>query len=220
MTDPINDDTATDGGEDSTEETTAAADGAGQQPEGQQESEKDYRTLYQETLTEKRRWERRAKDHAREAKTYRDKARKWDEAEAANQTEAEHNQARAEEAETRAKTALNSAIRAEIRAAAHGWAKPHDAPRYVDDWSRYVDEDGEIDTDAIAADVGAVLDERPYLASRAEPEARRGPSPDPGQGARGGVSIADQIRHAENQGDYREALRLKTEQLLGRNRQS
>lgn len=216
MTDPMNDDTTTDAGD--TKETAATADADGQPAEGQQESDKDYQTLYQEMLTEKRRWERRAKDAARDAKSLREKAKRWDEAEAANQSEAERNAARAEQAETRAKEVLNTAIRAEIRAAALGWASPQDAPRYVDDWSKYVGEDGEIDTDAIAADVAAVLKERPYLAAETEP-ARRGPSPDPSQGARGGVSIADQIRHAESTGDTREALRLKTEQLLGRRRQ-
>lgn len=173
---------------------------------------KDYRKLYEQTLAESRKWESRAKDNAA-------KAKKWDKAEEANQTEAERNQARAEEAENRAQAAVNSAVRAEIRAAAHGWASPMDAPRYLDDWSKYVGEDGEIDTDAIAADVAAVLTERPYLAAESEPT-RRGPSPDPSQGARGGLSIADQIRHAESTGDTREALRLKTEQLLGRSRQS
>lgn len=175
------------------------------------EPDKDWRKLYEQAVQQSRKWESRAKSNA-------DKAKQWDQAEEAQRSEAEKHQARAEEAEGRAHAAVNSAIRAEIRAAAHGWASPQDAPRYVDDWSKYVGEDGEIDTDAIAADVAAVLTERPYLAAETEPT-RRGPSPDPSQGARGGVSIADQIRHAESTGDTREALRLKTEQLLGRSRQ-
>lgn len=175
------------------------------------EPEKDYRKLYEQLLAQSRKWEDRAKRNA-------DKAKRLDEIEEANKSEADKQAARAQEAEDRAKAAQTAAINAEIRAAAHGWANPQDAPRYLDDKTQYVGEDGEIDLEAIANDVAAVLKERPYLAAGASESDRRGPSPDPGQGHRGGVSIADQIRHAENQGDYREALRLKSEQLLGRSR--
>lgn len=187
--------------------------GGQQQPssgtEGQQsteepeKSDKDYRKLYEQTLEQSRKWESRAKSNA-------DKAKKWDQAEEANKSEAERNATRAEQAETQAKKAVTAAINAEIKASAHGWADPNDAPRYLDDKQRYVGEDGEIDTQAIATDVAAVLKDRPHLARQQRGQG----SPDPGQGPRGGVSIADQIRDAENKGDTAEALRLKTEQML------
>jgi hypothetical protein len=169
-----------------------------------EQDEKDYQKLYEQAVAQSRKWESRAREN-------RNKAKQWDEAEEANRTEAEKSAARAEQAEARAKAALTAAVNAEIRAAAHGWTTPGDAPRYLDEKDRYVGEDGEIDVKAIAADVAAVLKDRPHLAAAT---GRRGPSPDAGQGARGGVSVADQISEAERKGDTREALRLKTAQLL------
>ncbi|MGW5741575.1 hypothetical protein [Amycolatopsis sp. NPDC003861] len=206
-------DTTTDAPADGGTTDTTQTDSTEQQrerPAGQstdttsQSDVKDYQKLYEQAVAQSRKWESRAKENT-------SKAKKWDEAEEANRTEAEKSAARAEQAEARAKTALTAAVNAEIRAAAHGWATPGDAPRYLDDKDRYVGEDGEIDVKAIAADVAAVLKERPHLAAST---GRRGPNPDAGQGARGGVSVADQISEAERKGDTREALRLKTQQLL------
>ncbi|GAB3459203.1 hypothetical protein [Actinophytocola sediminis] len=177
------------------------------QPE---ESTPDYQKLYEQLQGQARKWETRAKTNA-------DKAKKWDQTEAANRTEAEQATDRASQAEARAQTAITAAVNAEIRAAALGWANPADAPRYLDDKTKYVGEDGEIDTTAIAEDVAAVLTERPHLAAPSA-EKRRGPSPDPAQGSRGTATVAEQIRDAEKRGDHREALRLKTANMLGGNR--
>ncbi len=165
----------------------------------------DFEALYKQLQAQARKWETRAKDNA-------GKAKKWDEAEAANRTDVEQAADRAEKAEARAQAALTAAVSAEIRAAAHGWANPADAPRYLDDKTRYVGDVGEIDTTSIAEDVAAVLKDRPHLA--AAKDGKRGPAPDASQGARGGTSIADQIRVAERKGDHRAALALKTQQLL------
>jgi hypothetical protein len=179
---------------------------------GEAESTTDYRKLYEDTLSQSRKWEQRAKSNA-------SKAKKLDEIEAANRSESEQAAERAEQAEARAKSAVTAAVNAEIRAAAHGWANPGDAPRYLDDKDRYIGDDGEVDTDAIAVDVATVLKDRPYLAvSTTDSRGKRGPSPDPGQGARGGTSLAEQIRAAEAKGDHRAALRLKTQQLLAARR--
>ncbi|ONI87363.1 hypothetical protein ALI22I_23370, partial [Saccharothrix sp. ALI-22-I] len=101
---------------------------------------------------------------------------------------------------------------AEIRAAASGWADPTDAPRYLDDRDRYIGEDGRVDTAAIAADLAAVLAQRPHLARVDGP---RRPAPDPSQGQRqGGPSgIAEQIREAEARGDWATAISLKNQRL-------
>jgi hypothetical protein len=169
----------------------------------------DYKALYEQLQGQARKWETRAKANA-------DKAKKWDQTEAANRTEAEQAADRATQAEARAQAAITAAVNAEIRAAALGWANPADAPRYLDDKTKYVGEDGEIDTTAIAEDVAAVLTDRPHLA--AADKGRRGPSPDPAQGARGTATVAEQIRDAEKREDHREALRLKTAHMLGGNR--
>jgi hypothetical protein len=176
------------------------------------EPEKDFQKLYQETLTEQRKWERRAKDNTA-------KAKQWDDAEKANQSATEQATARATEAEAKATKALHAAIAAEIKAAAADWANPADAPRFLDDKDSYVNADGEIDTTAIAKDVAAILTDRPFLAKTPTaappaPDGRGGHRPDPAQGHRGGVSLADEIRAAEVKGDVRGALALKTRQLL------
>ncbi|PKW15934.1 hypothetical protein [Saccharopolyspora spinosa] len=209
MSDTTTDAPADGGTDDTTPSGSAGESQPASPPHGetpaQAEPEKDYRTLYEQTLAQSRKWESRAKENS-------SKAKKWDEAEEANRSEAEKLQSRAEQAEARAQTALISAIDAEIRAAAHGWANPADAPRYLDDKARYIGDDGEIDIDSIARDVAEVLTDRPHLG--AAESGRRGPNPDPGQGARGALSVAEQIRDAERSGDHREALRLKTAQLL------
>jgi hypothetical protein len=170
------------------------------------ESTPDYKALYEQLQSQSRKWETRAKANA-------DKAKKWDAAEAANRSEAEQAADRASQAEARAQAAITAAVNAEIRAAALGWANPADAPRYLDDKAKYVGEDGEIDTAAIAEDVAAVLADRPHLAVSGSGK-RRSPSPDPAQGPRGQASVAEQIRDAEKRGDHREALRLKTANML------
>ena len=182
--------------------------GTGGSRTGTEKAEPDYKALYEKTLSESRKWESRSKENA-------GKARKWDDAEAANRTEAEQAADRAEKAEARAKAAVTSAVNAEIRAAAASWTTPADAVRYLDDKDRYIGDDGEIDTKAIAEDVAAVAKDRPYLLAAA---GKRGPNPDPGQGARGSASITDQIRDAERKGDHRTALALKAQQLLGAKR--
>lgn len=203
--------TTTDNTTDSSQQQGETAEQQSGSTEGQQQStseDADYRKLYEDTLAQSRKWESRAKENA-------GKAKKWDDAEEANRTEAEKHSHRADQAEARARAATTAAINAEIRAAAHGWANPADAPRYMDDKDRYVGDNGEIDLKAIAEDTAAVLNDRPHLAAAAAEEPRRGPQPDPGQGARGGLTVADQIRDAESKGDTREALRLKSQQLLG-----
>jgi hypothetical protein len=215
MTNPINDDANTDPTEGQASPAPAepgAQPPAATDPQPQLEaSAPDYKALYEQLQGQARKWETRAKANA-------DKAKKWDQTEAANRSEAEQATDRASQAEARAQAAITAAVNAEIRAAALGWANPADAPRYLDDKTRYVGEDGEIDTTAIAEDVAAVLTERPHLAAAPELGKRRGPSPDPGQGPRGTATVAEQIRDAEKRGDHREALRLKTAHMLGGSR--
>lgn len=170
------------------------------------ESEPDYRKLYEDTLSEARKWEQRAKSN-------RDKADKFDELDAQNKTEAQKATERAEQAEQRYQQAIDAAIRAEVKAAATNWADPDDAPRYLDDLSGYVTEEGEINTKAIRKDVAAALKQRPYLGKPQAPSNGHGMAPDPSQGATG-ASMADQISAAEQSGDVQTSLALKAEQLL------
>ncbi len=164
-------------------------------------AEPDYRALYEETRTKLTSAETKAREN-------REKARRLDEIEAANKTDAEKAAERATAAEAQLAQLRRTAVDAEIRAAASGWADPTDAPRYLDDRDRYLSEDGTVDTAAIAADLAAVLVQRPHLARVDGP---RRPAPDPSQGQRQGgpSSVAEQIREAESRGDWATAISLK-----------
>ena len=91
---------------------------------------------------------------------------------------------RADKAEARAKAATARAVKAEVKALATDFADPTDT-EMLGDLSRYVDDDGEIDTEAIESDLTALLERKPHLRKAAvEPEKKKAPKPDPGQGAR------------------------------------
>ncbi|MCP2248180.1 hypothetical protein [Lentzea aerocolonigenes] len=164
----------------------------------------DYKALYEQAQTKLTKAESTAREHSA-------KAKRLDEIEASQQTEAERATARATAVEQQLATMRRTAVDAEIRAAATGWADPSDAPRYLDDRDRYLTEDGTVDTAAITADLAAVLTQRPHLARVDGP---RRPAPDPSQGQRHGPSgTAEQIRDAEARGDWATAISLKNQQL-------
>ncbi|SDC25642.1 hypothetical protein [Actinokineospora iranica] len=168
-------------------------------------SEPDYKALYEAARNKIT----TAEKAAREARA---KAKRLDEIEAAQQSEAEKAAARASAAENQVAALRRRAVDAEIRAAATGWADPTDAPRYLDDRDRYVSESGEIDTAAIAADLAAELARRPHLARQ---DGARRPAPDPSQGARqnGPAGLDAQITAAEKAGDWAAAIALKNQRL-------
>ncbi|SES49087.1 hypothetical protein [Actinokineospora terrae] len=165
----------------------------------------DYKTLYEQAKSQLTTAEKAARDA-------RAKARQWDDAQAARQSDAEKAAARATEAENQVAALRRRAVDAEIRAAATGWADPSDAPRFLDDHTRYVGESGEIDTAAITADAAAELARRPHLARAEGP---RRPAPDPSQGARqtGPGGLEERIAAAEKAGDWATAITLKNQRL-------
>ncbi|MGI8310677.1 hypothetical protein [Saccharopolyspora hattusasensis] len=173
------------------------------------EAQPDYKALYEKTEAQLRRWEARAKEN-------RDKARKLDELEEAGRSETEKLQRQAQELAASRDAAIRRAVEAEIRAAASGWAHPADAPRFLDDTARYLTDNGDIDTTAIRTDLDTVLAERPYLAR----DERRRPAPDAGQGARpdGSPGVDSRIAEAQQSGNWRESLALKTQQAIDLNR--
>ena len=66
--------------------------------------------------------------------------------------------------------------------AAGKFADPSDALAFLGDTGKYVGEDDSINTDTIAADLAALLDSKPHLASQQAPNV---PRPNPAQGASG-----------------------------------
>jgi hypothetical protein len=134
--------------------------------------------------------ERTARKAAEKALAERDA--KLREFEDRDKTDAEKLAARAESAEKLAATATARAVKAEVKALADGFADKDDAVLNLGDLSKFVT-DGEIDTDAIAAELGKVLERKPHLGKAATP---RNPAPDPSQG-RGGNNAPTDFKTAD-----------------------
>lgn len=112
------------------------------------------------------------------------KATRYDQLDAQSKSAADQAKAEAESERDRADKATQRAVRAEVRAlAADGFADPEDAVLNLGDLGEYVDDRGEIDTDAIKSDLADVLTRKQHL--RKTPGPRR-PAPDPTQGSSGG----------------------------------
>jgi hypothetical protein len=120
-----------------------------------------------------------------------EQAAKLKEFEDRDKTEAEKLAARVDAAEKAAQTATARAVRSEVKALADGWADREDAVLNLGDLSRYV-KDGEVDSDAIKAELAAVLGRKPHLAAT---PTSRAPAPDPSQG-RGGDATPTDFRNA------------------------
>jgi hypothetical protein len=82
----------------------------------------------------------------------------------------------------RAQALLDRAVNAEIRALATGFADPEDAAAFLAG-KKYADDDGDIDTAAIKADLDALLTRKPHLGAADPTTGRRAPRPDPSQGS-------------------------------------
>lgn len=84
-------------------------------------------------------------------------------------------------AQARVDQLTSRAVMAEVKAlAASSFADPTDATAFIDT-SKYVTDDGDVDTDAIKADLEDLLTRKPHL-GKAEP-GRRTPAPNPAQGS-------------------------------------
>lgn len=99
---------------------------------------------------------------------------------AENQTAEQQAEAAAKAAEARVAAVTQRAVRSEVRAlAADGFADPDDAAAFLD-LASYIDDEGDIDTQQIRADLADLLTRKPHLG---KPEVRRQPRPDPSQGS-------------------------------------
>jgi hypothetical protein len=126
-------------------------------------------------------------------------AKKVAEFEDRDKSELDRATAKAERAAEREAKATARAVAAEVKALSTGqFADPSDAADVLmRDPSKYVDADGDIDTDAIEADLADLLERKPHWA-KPEPVADPVPDPkkqklkpDPGQGSRGTPAPVD-----------------------------
>jgi hypothetical protein len=187
-----------------------ALNGDGDDPEGDEDPEsgdepgKDALGDAGKKALERMKVERAAakKAAAAEKKRADELARKVQEFEDAKKSDLEKAQAQADRAKEREAKAVARSVRSEIKVAASGqFADPSDATDVLmRDPNKYVDADGEIDTDAIESDLADLLERKPHWAKAApasapaaEPEQARKPKPkpDPGQGSRGAPAPVD-----------------------------
>ncbi|MEV5138435.1 hypothetical protein AB0K71_05755 [Streptomyces syringium] len=124
------------------------------------------------------------KEAAAAKKTAAEAQRRIAEFEDRDKTDLDKATAKAEKAEALARAATERAVKAEVKAmASDQFADPTDTA-LLGDLSRYVDDDGEIDTDAIETDLAALLERKPHLRKATPEPKKRAPRPDPGQGSR------------------------------------
>lgn len=140
------------------------------------------------------------KSAAEERRKAADLARKVAEFEDRDKSELEKAQAKAERSSEQATKAVARSVRSEIKVVATGkFADVSDATDVLmRDPSKFVDADGEIDTDAIEAELADLLERKPHWAmpepatAQSAPEAKRQkPKADPGQGSRGAAAAVD-----------------------------
>lgn len=130
---------------------------------------------------------------AAEKKRADELARKVSEFEDRDKTELDKAASKVEKLAEQVKRATARAVKAEVKAlAAGGFADPTDAD-LLGDLSRYVDDDGVIDTDSIETDLADLLDRKPHLrrATAGADPAKKTPRPDPSQGPRPPTPSAD-----------------------------
>lgn len=141
---------------------------------------------------------------AAEKKRADELAKKVAEFEERDKSELEKAATKAERLAEQMAKATKRAVLAEVKAAAGEFADPEDAAAFLD-LSTYSSDEGEIDTEAISADLTALLERKPHLRkAAAEPPKKPAPKPDPGQGA----------RPAEPPADFRTASREELEAEL------
>lgn len=144
-----------------------------------------------------------------EAKNLRDrlkalepKAAEYDKLAEASKTDLEKAQEAASKATERISALTSRAVKSEVKAlAAESFADPSDASAFLD-LSQYADENGEIDTESIKADLADLLARKPHLGKG---EGSRIPRPNPAQGSSGsGPAKAAQLTEQDVQRLYRE----------------
>lgn len=121
--------------------------------------------------------------------------RKVQEYEDRDRSELEKAQAKSAQDATRAEAATKRAVLAEVKAlAADLFEDPDDARvNLADRLAAYADDEGDIDIEAIEADLGDILERKPHLrkaTATASAEKPR-PKPDPAQGSKGPTTPVD-----------------------------
>ena len=100
---------------------------------------------------------------------------------------------------------------AEIKTLAEGFADPTDALESLDP-KKYATDDGDVDTEAIKADLAELLERKPHWAKPQQRTTTMRPNPAQGRSGQPAPSRAEQIATAQAAGDTRTVMRLKAAQ--------
>jgi hypothetical protein len=129
----------------------------------------------------------------------------------ASKTDLERAQDTARKSEERAARLLQRTVAAEIKTLAEGFADPTDALESLDP-KKYATDDGDVDTEAIKADLAELLERKPHWAKAQQRTTTMRPNPAQGRSGQPAPSRAEQIAAAQAAGDTRTVMRLKAAQ--------
>ena len=131
----------------------------------------------------------------------------------ASKSDLERAQEAAQTQKARAEALLSRTVRSEVKAlAADAFADPEDAAAFLD-LGKYATSDGDVNTEAIKGDLADLLARKPHLGKQVAPQGMR-PNPAQGRSASPPLGLSEQIAAAEQAGDMKTVLRLKSRQLL------
>lgn len=140
---------------------------------------------------EARKWEQRAKENASKLKEAEPIVSQWKALEEASKTETQRAQEEATRWQTEAQTWRTRAVSSRVETlAADQFADPSDALAAVGDAAKYLGAGGEINEDAIRADLAELLEKKPHWRKPEGAPVRRIPAPNPAQGS-GGTAAVD-----------------------------
>jgi hypothetical protein len=137
-------------------------------------------------VAEARKWEQRAKANAAKLKEAEPIVSQWKALEEASKTETQRAQEEATRWQTEAQTWRTAAVSSRVETlASSDFADPSDALSGLGDPAKYLDAGGQINEDAIKADLAALLERKPHWRRAADqaPAAPRIPAPNPAQGS-------------------------------------
>lgn len=145
--------------------------------------------------TEARKWEQRAKDNKAKLDEATPIVAQWRQLEEASKSELERKTEELSRWQSEAQSWRSTAVGSRIQAlAATDFADPSDAVSSLD-VSKYLDAGGQIDDQAIQADLAELLERKPHWRRQeATPASPRIPAPNPNQGSGGGRPAADPAR--------------------------
>jgi hypothetical protein len=162
------------------ENSSEALEPAAESPEApaQESKETDWKS-------EARKWEQRAKDNASKLKDAEPIVSQWRQLEEASKTELQRVQEEATRWQTEASTWRTTAVSSRVETlASSDFADPSDAVTGLGDPAKYLDAGGQIQEEAIRADLAALLERKPHWRKADQaPAGPRVPAPNPAQGS-------------------------------------